>query len=211
MFFLTQKEATEPTNFKLVKELQISVVEGFDETRQTVCLGFNHTLAFVFSNANRNSVPEDYLENAIMLDQGIYLIPRPGAGELLRRLYEHASPLIYSRGLMDDLEAMTLALSMAEGDPDDYESNDEYFDERAFAWVSVPIWSEAQCVVEDEICIKSLGNLCEHTEGQINNTWLIDHCDEWVDFPTHVVKVPAFYGDSEDKHLYELMGKIFKG
>jgi hypothetical protein len=210
MFFLSERK-TEPTDLKLVNELKISVNEEASESTQTVCLGFNHTLAFVFSNSNKGKVPDEFLDSAIMLDQGMYVIPRPGSGELLRRLNYHAAPMIYSRGLLDDLEAMMLALSIAEGDPDDFESNDEHFEERANAWISIPIWSDEQCVETGEVSIKSLGNLCEHIEGQINHTWLIDYCDKWVDFPTHVVKVPEFYGDPEDKYLYELMGKIFKG
>jgi hypothetical protein len=184
-----------------------------NEPMSLVCLSLEGTLFKKIKHCERSSVPRSWRANAIEMTYSLdsftekhLLLERPGAADLLLSLTKHAETMIYSSQEPEFIEQALLQLSIAQGNPDTC-SDIEY--DRAAAYVDQSYWSRDQCMHKSGVYLKSLGAVAEHSDSCINDIWLIDHKPNLVDFPSHVVTVPEFTGDADDRELYKLVDRIF--
>jgi len=216
MFLDNQKQL--PNDFNCIEKL---IIDRKQLATQVVCLDLDKTLIYL-SSKNNVTYHENYnfrkrwLNNGIDIkldsikssDYEFVIVPRPGFAELITELRCHAVPVIYSSFSKDHVDRIMRALSAAY-DIEDPEQLTELSRETTYACWRMPQWSREQCIQTDNGYEKSLGHFAKQNNIQINDLWLIDNRPDMVDFPSHVIQVPPFYGDPDDRALFTLIDDIF--
>ncbi|WP_421866638.1 NIF family HAD-type phosphatase [Motiliproteus sp.] len=185
-------------------------LNDFSIPKPTVCLSLTSTLFYMIKATELADIDEEWVESAIEVSyqedgpKKCRIIPRPGLTQLLVELERYCSPMIYSSESDQFIDAALLALSIAQGDPEQDDCSLE-----AGAYMGHCVWSMHQCVPTELGYKKSLGTLSEFTESGINDIWIIDHNPQQVDIPSRVLTVPKFSGDLSDRALFKLMDQIF--
>ncbi len=207
-----------PNNFNYIEKL---IIDRTGLATQVVCLDLDKTLIYL-SNKTITSTHQDFHIKRKWLDNGInihfddnqnprnefVIIPRPGFAELITELSGHAVPVIYSSLTDSHLNRIMHALSSAY-DLEDTEQQTQLSRETTYACWRMLQWSREQCIQTNIGFKKSLGNFAKHNNIQINDLWLLDSRPDMVDFPSHVIQVPPFYGDPNDRALFELIDDVF--
>lgn len=206
------QKSNKSMDLKIVQPLIVdrSLEFDFSKTCPLVCLSLNRTLFYVIKYEQATTLPKSWLVGSIELGacnkkeyEHCIVLPRPGAPELLLELKRYTSLIIYScesGGFIDD--AM-VAFSIIQGDPEV-----DGVEEKANAFMDIYTWSREQCIETNRGYEKSLGALAD-TFYHIDDVWIIDDQPDLVDFPSHVLTVPSFYGDPTDRILFKLMDDIF--
>ena len=207
-----------PGNFNYIEKL---IVDREGSTTQVVCLDLDKTLIYL-SNKAPISTYQDFHFKEEWLDSGIninldanketrnelVLIQRPGFAEFITELSAYAVPVIYSNLAEKHLRSVMHTLSSAYN-PDDPEQETQLSRETTYACWRIPQWSRKQCIETNTGLKKSLGHFAKLNNIQINDLWLIDNRPDMVDFPSHVIQIPPFYGDPNDRVLFKLIDDIF--
>jgi len=166
---------------------------------------------YIIKHEEESLLPDNWLINAIDIvpcrdedEEHCVVIPRPGMTELLIALKKYASPMIYSTESDAFIEEVMVAFSIDQGDPVDTVAF-----EKSRAYMDLYTWSQLQCVNTNDGYKKSLVTLAECSKNKINDVWIVDDKPTLVDLPAHVLAVPSFFGDPEDRALFKLIDKLF--
>ena len=207
-----------PNNFNYIEKL---IIDRKGLATQVVCLDLDKTLIYL-SNKAFVTGHQDFHFKRKWHDNGFninldsnknprnesVIIPRPGFAELITQLSWHAVPVIYSNFSDDHLSSIMHSLSSGY-DPDDSEQQTQLSRETTYACTRMLQWSREQCIQTNIGLKKSLGHFAKQNNIQINDLWLIDNRPDMVDFPNHVIQIPPFYGDPNDRALFKLIDDIF--
>ena len=214
MHYYGQKDR--PKDIIFEKDLIIDKKGSLDKSKNPtplVCLSLNGTLLKKINYSEGLDTPKSWKIGAVEVEcssdgfiQKHILLQRPGAADFIVELNKYAETVIYSSQKLDFIAESLLQLSIAQGDPD-FCSEKELT--RGAAYMDLGMWGQDQCMNKSGVYMKSLGVLSDYVDTQISDTWLIDHKPGLVDFPCHVVTLPEFKGDPEDRELYKLADRIF--
>ncbi|MBR9869469.1 MAG: hypothetical protein GYB20_01815 [Oceanospirillales bacterium] len=206
------QKSNKPVDLKIVQTLIVdrSLEFDFSKTCPLVCLSLNRTLFHVIKYEEATTLPKSWLVDSIELGgckkkeyEHCIVLLRPGTPELLLELKRYTTPMIYScesDGFIDDV---MVAFSIAQGGPEV-----DGVEEKANAFMDIYTWSREQCIETNRGYEKSLGALVD-TYYHIDDVWIIDDQPDLVDFASHVLTVPRFFGDPTDRALFKLMDDIF--
>lgn len=210
------KETRKPLALTEIKNLIVdrsASQESFHRSSPLVCVGLDGVLFKKIRQDDLSNLPVEWLKNSVEIEypvgdnlESCTLLQRPGAADLMLELAKYANPMIYSSLPEEFIEEALLKLSIAQGDPDDC-TDLEYA--KATAYDGHYVWSRDQCIDAPDGYRKTLGTLAEFSDHEINDIWLIDHRPDFVDFPSHVVKVAYFTGDPADRDLFRVIEQIF--
>lgn len=206
------QKSNKPVDIKIVQTLKVDRSLEFDFSKicPLVCLSLDRTLCHVINQQEAVTLPKSWLISAVEMNAGeersyekCIVIPRPGAIELLLELERYTSPMIYSSETDAFIEDMMVAFAIAQGDPEV-----DGVAEKSDAFMDIYTWSRDQCIETNRGYEKSLSALVD-TYYHIDDVWLIDDRPELVDFPQRVLTVPSFYGDPNDRALFNLIDQVF--
>lgn len=213
---LLEKNGQIPNDFNYIEKL---IIDRNNLAKQVICLDLDKTLIYLV-NRTINTIHQEFDFKKQWLDNGIninlnsdprnefVILPRPGFAEFITELSHHAVPVIYSNLTNNHLRGIMHTLSSAY-DLDDVEEQTQLSRETTYACWKMLQWSREQCIHTNIGFKKSLGHFAQHNNIQINDLWLIDNRSDMVDFPSHVIQIPPFYGDPSDRALFTLIDDIF--
>lgn len=200
-----------PVHLTEIRSLVVDRAASYRDEMPTVCLDLDSTLLCISNKSHplQQTKPE-WLSKGLDVefdDSGagnkFVILPRPGLTELLLELKEYAVPVIYTDLSEENIEKIMLSLSMS------YSGDDDESVDASYAYMDIYTWAIEQCIPSKNGYIKSLGHYSEFTETYINTLWMITNKPELVDIPCRVMQVPQYYGDPEDRALFNLMNNIF--
>lgn len=170
-----------------------------------VCLNLEGTLLSINRDLNNIDVNNEYTFPVLRHppNKDFFVTVRPGAVELMVELIKYALPYFYTELSRSEALDITYHLHM-----NDHHDSD-WAEALAVSSVNIPVLSKEHCSETPFGPKKLLGNLSEETDWPINHLWMIDRPSALVDFPSKLITVPEFNGDMSDRHLYDLIERIF--
>lgn len=214
MFIPPRKK--KPRDLTGIKRLIVDRKTYKTDEDEVVCLDLDNTL---FCIVNKSTFPQsnsiqtkfEWFERGIdvVFDEAdtknqYSILPRPGLTEFLIELRKYSGTSIYANLIEDHIYKIMNALSFSQGDI----NVDENY-EAAAAYLYSYSWCIEQCIPTAKGYEKSLGHFSGHEDIPINKLWMITDKPELVDFQNRVVTVPSYYGDPEDRVLFQLIDELF--